>query len=196
MKLLNTGLFILLLFQPSQQVLADIEVNISLCASISEDPTRLACYDTLVNSFQTQSSQWRISSTPSFLNNTDNITLSLLSSQTIKSRTQTVRPVLELRCNDKNSTLKLNWSVYLGKNRTEATTKLGQLEAITQFWSIGKDNRTISHIGKTDELIRQLKTQPSLTMQITPYNAKAITATFNTNGLAEVIQQTMINCLW
>ena len=198
-KMMNSLRFILqflLILLLSPPLFADLESGLKSCVNTADNQQRLACYDQLAKNLKSQPGQWQIKSTPSLLDNTMNVSLSLQSAQPVKSRTQTVRPILTLQCKDKISSAQLHWNVYLGKNRTKVLTKTGSLEAIKQHWNIDTDNRTVSYSGNSDQFIKQLISQPTLTVQISPYNAEPIIATFNTRGLAGAIKQANISCQW
>lgn len=187
---------------------AVLEVELAGCAVLKNDTQRLSCYDRVYQQFSRQITtlsekpaspshmgNWTISTSPSPLTANFNIELRLDAENSVKFRTQTVTPVLELICKDGKSSVAMHWGVYLGKNRTTMLTRIDNEEPRQRDWII-KDKYTVTNQGDSQQLISQLKNSASLIARITPYNAEPGSATFKLSGLRQQLDAFAISCDW
>lgn len=177
-----------------------IEEALVHCLSEVNQQKRLECYDmlaqTLVTDPEDQKGLWQTETQISPLSNSLNINLLLEAQAPVKSRTQTVKPRLELRCENGTSKVYLHWDVYLGKNRTNMLTRFGQQPAQTQRWNITESKRSVYYNDNSGEMVKMIKQQPTMLAQIKPHNGDPITVTFNTKGFARAIASISLSCDW
>lgn len=184
--------------------------QLAICAKETINSKRLACYDLLQRQNPTlkdsptlntdkiediRIGNWTSDFSPSVITDDYNLQLQLKSANTVKSRTQTVTPVLSLICKEGKSTISINWGVYLGKNRTTMVTRIGQLAADNKDWRI-KEKYTVISQSDNEEFINQLKNNESLAAQISPFNAEPIITTFKLAGLREQLEKYKLSCKW
>ncbi|MFA7553209.1 MAG: type VI secretion system-associated protein TagO [Spongiibacteraceae bacterium] len=194
--MLLPALLLMLLTSPLQAQ-EQLIGKIKLCSTESDNSKRLSCYDSIAKMLSHNTNgQWQADTTPSLLSNGLNIELTLDSNEPVKSRTQTVRPRLQLSCTDSKSTVSVHWGVYLGKNRSKMLTRIGQQAPVEQHWHIGNDSHAVYYLGDTDKFIQQLNNNTTLVAQISPYNADPIIATFNITGLSTAIPSMPLSCNW
>jgi type VI secretion system VasI family protein len=199
-----------LLFLTSQLAIgsAVLEVELAGCAAHKNDSQRLACFDRVYQQFSRQIStisekpespshmgKWTVNTSPSPLTANFNIELRLDAENSVKFRTQTVTPVLELICKDGKSSLAMHWGVYLGKNRTTMLTRVDNEEPQQRDWTI-KDKYTVTYQGDGQQFISQLKNSANLIARISPYNAEPGSATFKLSGLRQQLDAFAISCSW
>lgn len=187
---------------------AVLEVELAGCAAHKNDSQRLSCFDRVYQQFSRQIAtisekpespnhmgNWTISTSPSPLTANFNIELRLDAENSVKFRTQTVTPVLELICKDGKSSVAMHWGVYLGKNRTTMLTRVDNEEPQQRDWII-KNKYTVTNQVDGQQLISQLKNSASLIARITPYNAEPGSATFKLSGLHQQLDAFAISCSW
>ena len=184
--------------------------KLATCAEIAEDGLRLRCYDKLARTLQQQgdrvdsggtsataSGNWLLNVEQSPIDGRDNISLNLLAQRPVKSRTQTVTPELRLSCIDGVSKVLVNWGVYLGKNSTKVLSKFDMAAPSTMNWLINDDDKqTVFYRGDSIDYVRQLIKHRDLAIQITPYNAPPILASFDISKLEDALAPLNLSCQW
>jgi type VI secretion system protein VasI len=184
--------------------------KLATCAEIAENGLRLRCYDKLAHTLQRQSDSldngetspedsgnWGLSVEQSPIDSRDNSSLSLQAQLPVKSRTQTVTPELRLSCIDGVSKVVVSWSVYLGKNSTKVLSKFDRADPSTIKWLINDDDKqTVFYRGDSIDYVRQLIKHRDLAIQITPYNAPPVVASFDISKLADTLAPLNLSCQW
>ncbi|KXO13149.1 hypothetical protein AKG98_3365 [Moritella sp. JT01] len=174
------------------------EKEYAKCAIVEGDLVRLECFDNLavakkLNVRQVKPAsfvgkgKWYVS-----VDDSKGVTLTLNADS---GKNRWGKPVyLAVRCKNNTTDLYIGWNDYLGREAS-VQTQVGTHKAITQSWSMSTDKNTTYH-NEPITFIKEMLDSPKLVTQVTLYNKSAVTAVFNTSGLANIIKPLRERCGW
>jgi type VI secretion system (T6SS) VasI/EvfG family protein len=196
---------------PELQDRSETDSGLIECASITGTTERLGCYDELaiVRGYRPPltshrgTGKWHIEETSNPMDDTRRVTL-ILTAEPNSSRSRMRQlPVLVARCQSDTTELYINWDQYVGDDSSSVydewkyvTIRIGGGEANRQRWSVSTNRQSTFAPGWAGNLLRQMATENSLVVRITPYGENPMTAIFDTTGLEEALVPLMDACGW
>lgn len=176
--------------------------TLETCHQIPDNNDRLACYDSLATKTlkkPQQTSNWRISSQISPIDDKETKFLTLYSSEKIANSIGdlTATPILIIRCQNNTTELFINWDRYLGSNEQTVTLRKDKEKAETQKWGMSTDG-SATFSPQAVPLLKSLidSNTDVLIAQTTPYSSSAVVAIFHLTGLEQEIKPIRELCNW
>lgn len=169
---------------------------IAKCAAISEDASRLQCFDQLAHAAPTEAQsatgKWQLKDHTNPLDDTVDITLTLLADS---GGNRSGRPfMLTAHCDSHKTQLAISWYAYLG-SQASVTLRIGSGEANTTRWDVSSDKQTTMSTVPVKTLKDMLNAN-KMVAQVTPFNQKPYTAIFDLSGLEAAIEPVRATCGW
>ena len=174
------------------------------CAGISDDQSRLACYDAEYRpaTSTSQKSAWSVNTSTSPIDDSRTVVLMTDSTQPVRSRFG--RPesaTLIARCSENTTSMYL---IFAGNHMTDiqsygqVTTRVDDLKARTINMDSSTDNKALGlwRGGSSIPFLESMFGHDMLTVRATPFNESPITAQFPVTGLEEAIQPLRDACHW
>lgn len=204
MKVLIRSIF-LALFSATALGAQPIEKEIAKCYQIEGELKRLDCYDVLARRHNLSPtttvesknkgvpSNWKLVTESNPIDDSKTVQLFTTSSGN-KPRFGDF-PVLTIRCMQNKTELYVDWDAYLGGSAT-VTYRVGKEAAKTSEWQLSTDSKASFYPGSPLNLIRNMFTANTFTLQVTPYSENPITAIFDISHLESTIQPLRETCGW
>tara|TARA_Y100000782_G_scaffold71835_2_gene77680 strand:- start:30493 stop:31086 length:594 start_codon:yes stop_codon:yes gene_type:complete len=168
------------------------------CAVIQNDGSRLQCFDWLVDtrlgfsSPYVGSGKWMASRSVNPLDDTNIVYLRIKSDQGIDKRG---RPIsLGLRCKSNKTEMFISWNDYLGGD-VWITSRVGAAKAKRERWSVSTDKTAAFKLRPIPTIKRLIKADQYVA-EVVPYNDNPLTAIFDVRGLSEAIKPLRKECGW
>ena len=187
----------------NQAFAIEFKKEIAKCASIEGELSRLNCFDKIADSYgiskkkttgHKKAGKWLIETKKNPLDDSKTI-FAALTSQSGSSKWG--RPVtLILRCESKKTEAFINWGSYLGEDRPNVLTRIGDAEAIPETWNSSTDMMATFYEGDAILFIKKLESGKKFVAQISPYMESPITAIFDLTGIEKVTKSIRETCEW
>lgn len=185
---------ILLLSLSANDAIAQTEV--AKCKAINDDKRRLTCYDFAVgrNSKKTErKGKWytQIKNNP-----IDDTAIVIARAVSDSGRSTYGKKIIIIaRCKSHKTTIYIDWSSYLGGDKSKITTGIDNKPAQTESWSVSTDNQA-TFAPNPIMLLRQLAKGNRYVARLIPYRSNPIVAVFNLTGSAAAIGKVAEECGW
>ena len=184
--------------------------DLSACAEIAVDASRLACFDALAAvkapteagpdvALVPGTGKWQVSRTKNPVDDTETVIVTLVADNGVSNFG---RPVAVLvRCQSNQTELFISWGDYLASdgdynsNYKNVLTRIGSKAAATTKWSTSTD-QTATFAPDAVGLLRTMAASDNFVAQVTPYNASPITAVFDTSGIKSALKPINEVCGW
>jgi type VI secretion system protein VasI len=183
----------------------EIQRKIARCAAVTSVTERGGCYDGLAKELGVSGpvvlptataglGQWKVTRTKSPIDDSETIVLSLLSDNTITRRFGLSGYVaLYVRCKEKRLDIYADWDEYLGIGTTSTRMRLDSDPVQTNTWSISTDHKS-GFAPNARGFASALTTKSKLLLEVTPYGANPLMATWQIGGFAEASKLLAGNC--
>jgi type VI secretion system protein VasI len=179
--------------------------QIALCASMKGAIERLACYDQLadsnnlapktVSTSEPGKGKWSTSTSTDPLNDKA-IHLAMLEANSGKTGRFGERINMIVRCANGETDLYINWSSFLGTEGIALTYRIGKAKAVHSDWDISTDHQSSFYRGSPVKALKAIIESDSFVANVTPYSESPVTATFDTTGAGEALNDIRSSCKW
>ena len=97
---------------------------------------------------------------------------------------------MTVACIRQTTMVMVEWSRFIGTDKTLVTHRLDQEEAEENNWSISNDHSsTIFPVGGGNALAQRMVDGKRLLVRVTPYSETSVTATFLLDGLGQALSK-------
>lgn len=180
------------------------------CRDESGDGRRLACYDRFysptfagahVESDADDSGVnvggWQTNIDTSPIDDSKNVVISVEGNDSFTTQFgQGSTPSLVISCRERKTELYIDWGAYLGLDETTMIHRIDKQKAVNRTWSISTDTNAVFYRGNVVSFIKNLSSGKTLFAEIIPYNANAVSTTFNLEGLSGALKPLQKSCGW
>jgi type VI secretion system protein VasI len=184
----------------------DMPAQLQNCEKISEDISRLQCFDDLVKQAglspssasappttpaPESSGNWTVHQSKNPLDDSETVVLRNDSTAGVREDNSPI--TLILRCRSGELDMYIIWGYYLGSDNMDTSIRIGSGQLTDQSWILSSDNDT-AFAPNPGTLIRGLLSASSLVVQVTPYDHSPVLATFDLSGLSDSIGPLAKDC--
>lgn len=172
----------------------------SECLSISDNNSRLECYDN-ENAYKPATPEkeeigkWEISIDVSPIDDSQRVLLMVDANERVGRSFMASRPTLVMRCESNKTELFIDWGSFITTSTTAVTTRIDNEKAATNNWEMSSDNQA-SFAPNSISLVKKLTGKDTLLARITPYGENPYTVTFDITGLDNAIKPLREACNW
>ena len=163
--------------------------NVQACVSITDDQSRLNCYDLAAGRKVKESSRtgkWGISVQNNPLDDTATTIAYIAATE---GQSEFGKPVqMFARCKSDALEAYLSWGDYLGSDQISVTYRFDSEKAINAQWSLSTDS-TATFVPNAEEFLRKVADSQQLVVQTTPFNSSPVTAIFDLTGSREAVSK-------
>ena len=178
----------------------DILKELTVCASVTNDTERLACYDRVARSLGLTppasvegKRKWQVSVKTNPLDDSTTVALMLFADSGTSTWGDRVSLILRWQSNKLEAYI--NWHDYL-EDGASVTWRVGTKEARRGVWGLSTDNEATFYPYDVTGFIQELLEATRFVAQVTPYEESPITAIFDITGLKDVIRPLEKACGW
>lgn len=199
-----TGLLLVAL--PIPAVAATVEEALGECATISGSFKRLDCYDALAREFGPAAAEdetvsagaWKVEQISSGIGDVTDVYMVVRAVEDIPGKTGKVRPVMVVRCEDKNTAVIFNFARFIEQSRAEAAMRIddGAVSAASLKMSASGKAFGFWRGDEAIPFIKRLLGAKRLLVQVTPFGAGPVLAEFPIAGLDEALPPLRQACGW
>ncbi|ALO46595.1 hypothetical protein PS2015_1953 [Pseudohongiella spirulinae] len=173
------------------------------CAAITDDITRLQCFDELADRHRITGmdvpaasvegvGKWRVSKSTNPLDDSSTVVAVLTATSGAGIYGDPV--TLVVRCRSNETEFYIDWNSYM-TDSVRVTTRVGSADAISAQWSASSDKES-SFSRRAIPLLKEMLEATRFIAQATPYNQNPITAIFETSGMPNAISGIREECGW
>jgi type VI secretion system protein VasI len=183
---------------PNDQALAK-------CSAISDSVKRLECFDNVAGErgdtpkTETKSAgEWDVRKQTSPVDDSATVFISVQSTDPISTRMTTTKPTLAIVCREHQTSVYVDWGVFLHTEHAEMTLRTDKEKAIQVSWAISTNYEAAGHWDTKSAIpfIKSLVGKDELFARVTPYGESAVSATFDLAGLDEALKPLREACNW
>lgn len=139
---------------------------------------------------------WTVRTKKSAIDDSTNVYLSVNSTNSVHSGYDSAQPSLNIRCAQGQTSVYIDWGLYLGIDDTYMLSRLDKEPATTKSWSISTDNKAVFAPGNEAAFAKELMSHKQLIARITPYGEDPVMATFPLGSLTHAIEPLRKACHW
>ncbi len=139
---------------------------------------------------------WRTTTQRSKIDDSQNVIIGLQADEPIQTPYKgMVYPKLMIRCAENKTSMIVSFDMFLNNDETKVTYRIDKEKAKTVWWNVTSDFDSL-YIPNPIPLIRQLKDEDQIYIQVTPYGQGTISANFYVHGLLNAIKPIQEACGW
>jgi type VI secretion system protein VasI len=170
---------------------------------------RLLCYDAIFREKTTSekpaaqtNTKWQLSTTKSKIDDSESRTLSIESDDDFAAKYRgREKATLILRCHEHATSLYfIIGEHFLAEIQGygEITYRVDEKKAVKKSFNVSTDNHALGlwSGGTAIPFVKQMLGGKKLVIRVTPYNESAVTATFDINGIDDVVKPVREGCKW
>lgn len=185
---------------------ATVEDSLGECASIKGSFKRLDCYDALAREYGPPTTEgkdlsagaWKVEQVASGISDATDVYMVVHAVESIAGETEEVRPVLVLRCEDKNTAVIFNFARFIEQSRAEAAIRIDDGVVSGASLKMSASGKAFGYWQGEAAVpfIKRLLTAKRLLVEVKPFGARAVLAEFPVAGLDKAVLPLRQACGW
>lgn len=185
----------------------EVEDALADCAAIPGSFKRLDCYDALARQQKPGASsavappagQWKVEEhTSSGINGGTDVFMVVQAVENIPGENGEVRPVLVVRCQDRNTAVIFNFRRFIEQSRAEAALRIDDGAVMGVSLKMSASGKAFGYWRGEEAVpfVKRLLGGKRLLVQVTPFGANPVLAEFPVEGLDAAVAPLRKACGW
>jgi len=185
----------------------EVEDALADCAAISGSFKRLDCYDALARQQKPGTSpdgappagQWKVEEhTSSGISGGRDVFMVVQAVENIPGEDGEVRPVLVVRCQDRNTAVIFNFGRFIEQSRADAALRIDDGAVMGASLKMSSSGKAFGYWQGEEAIpfVKRLLGGKRLLVQVTPFGANPVLAEFPVEGFNEAVSPLRKACGW
>jgi type VI secretion system protein VasI len=139
---------------------------------------------------------WKTATQKSKLDDSQNVIIGIDADEPIQTPYKgMVYPRLMIRCAENKTSMIVSFDTFLSNDDIKVTYRIDKEKARNVWWNVTTDFDSL-YVPNPIPLLRKLKDEDQIFIQVTPYGQKPISANFYVHGLFNAIKPVQEACGW